>query len=255
MTNELTPSTPAGPPVQKVVKNWDRRRKIVALTVVPALLIASLIVSIPAVFFISDPLNIPIQIAVGITIVAEIIALIWAYFFAGLRPPKKFLFLGLKRWWYIPLGIAVGLLSYAVLQGIGLAAGAITGESIGNSDTSNSLMSLTGVGGALFLILVVGILGPTLEEFYFRGVVLGSLQNSSWNKPWLSIVLSGVFFGIMHLQGFDNLTSIMIFVWITIMGGIFAALVLWTKSLWTAVAAHISYNMVTSVIIILGIGA
>lgn len=255
MTNELTPSTPAGPPVQKVVKNWDRRRKIVALTVVPALLIASFIVSIPAVFFISDPLNIPIQIAVGITIVAEIIALTWAFFFAGLRPPKKFLFLGLKRWWYIPLGVAVGLLSYGVLQGVGLAAEAITGDSVGNSDTSNSLMSLTGVGGALFLILVVGILGPTLEEFYFRGVVLGSLQNSSWNKPWLSILLSGVFFGIMHLQGFDNLTSIMIFVWITIMGGIFAALVLWTKSLWTAVAAHISYNMVTSVIIILGIGA
>lgn len=255
MTNDLTPSTPAGPPAQKVVKNWDSRRKIVALTVVPALLIASFIVSIPAVFLIEDPLNIPIQIAVGITIVAEIIALIWAFFFAGLRPPKKFFFLGLKRWWYIPLGVAVGLLSYGILQGIGIAAEAITGESVGNSDTSNSLMSLTGVGGALFLILVVGILGPTLEEFYFRGVVLGSLQNSTWNKPWLSIVLSGLFFGSMHIQGFDNLTSIMIFVWITIMGGIFAALVLWTKSLWTAVAAHISYNMVTSVIIILGMGA
>lgn len=255
MTNALNPSTPVGPPTQVVVKNWDRRRKIVALTAVPALLITSFIVSIPAVFFIPDPLNIPIQIAVGITIAAEILALIWACFFAGLRPLKKFLFLGLKHWWYIPIGAAVGLLSYVVLQGIAAGAKAITGENVGSSDTSNSLMALNGIGGGLFLILVVAILGPTLEELYFRGVILGSLQNSTWNKPWLSILLSGLFFGVLHIQGFENLTSILLFAWITIMGGIFAALVLWTKSLWTSIAAHISYNIVTSVIIILGIGA
>lgn len=245
---------PPQPPV-KVIKNWDLRRKIVALTAVPALLITSLLVSIPAMFFIEDPFNIPIQIAIGITIVAEILALLWAVFFGGLRPIREFLYLGLKKWWYVPMGFVIGLLCYGVLQALATVTASLSGEEIASSDTSTQLMGLSGVGGALFLILVVAILGPTLEEFYFRGVVVGALQNSSWKKPWLSVVLSGLFFGIMHIQGFGSPTDVMIFVWITIMGGFFAWLVIKTQSLWTAVAAHIGYNSITSVVIILGIGA
>lgn len=253
MTNELTPGYAAAP-MQKPEKNWNLRRKIAALTTIPALLFASLLVSIPAAFFITDPFNIPVEIAIGITIVAEILALVGIIFLAGLRPLKQYLYLGIKKWWHIPLGLAVGLVSYVMLQIVAIGAQALSGEQIANSDTSEQLIGLSGVGGILFLIFVVGILGPTLEEFYFRGALLGALQNSSWNKPWLSIVLSGLFFGVMHLQGFESLTDILIFVWITIMGGAFAALVLWTKSLWTAVAAHIAYNMATSLIIISGIG-
>ncbi len=251
--NNLSNSSYSGPPPQHVkLKNWDRRRKIVALTSVPALFIGSFIFSIPvAFFFLANPTGVPIQLAVAITIAAELLVLFWAIKFAGLKPLKDALFLRLHKWWHLLVGAGVGLLAYAGLQGLASATQLITGETLESSDTSTSLGAAGGgLLGALFLILVVGILAPTLEEFYFRGMILGSLKGSTWNAKWLMILISAVSFGIMHIQGFDNLTDIMIFLWITVMGGVFAYLTLKLNSIWPAVAAHIAYNMVTSIAII-----
>jgi len=223
------------------------------------LLLVTLIVSIPYVVsnlgaLINGGVEIPIHLGIGITILAELLVIAGAVALAGLWPMTKLMFLKLHSWKHLLLGLGAGLASYVVLQGIAIAAGALFGEPLKSSDTSQQLTQLGGIGGALFLILVVGILAPTLEELLFRGVILGALQHSSWNKAWIAIAVSAVTFGAMHFQGFGSFTDIAVLIWITIMGGFFAWLVIKTQSLWTAVAAHIAYNMVTS-IVILGMGS
>lgn len=235
------------------VKDFNKRRKIVGFGVVPLLFLVSLIISIPVPFFLSDPLDIPIQVGVGVSLAAEIIALIWAVWWAGLLPLKEMIYLRVNKLWHLALGVAAGFASYAMLQLLAYGAGLLTGEPIESSETSKQISDLTGVAGVLFLTLFVAILAPLFEELYFRGVVLGSFMHSTLNKPWLAIVVSAISFGIMHIQGFSSATDIVVLLWITLMGAGFAALVLWTKSVWTSVAAHIAYNGITAVLLVIGI--
>lgn len=235
------------------VKDFNKRRKIVGFGVVPILFLITVIISIPVPFFLSDPTVIPIQVGIVISLVAEILALAWALWWAGLLPLKEMLYLRVNKLWHLALGVGAGLVSYAMLQLVAAAASAATGDVVESSETSKQIGELTGIGGALFLALFVAILAPFFEELYFRGVVLGSFMHSTLNKPWLAIVVSALSFGIMHIQGFSSVTDIVVLLWITVMGAGFAALVLWTKSVWTSVAAHIAYNGITAVLLVIGI--
>ena len=59
-----------------------------------------------------------------------------------------------------------------------------------------------GIVSSILGLIVIGILVPITEEMLFRGAVLRSLQD--WDKlrskPWLAILLSGVFFALFHLN-------------------------------------------------------
>lgn len=240
-------------PKSAKVKNYDKRRKIVGFGVVPILFLVSLIIAIPVPFFLSDPTDIPIQVGVGVSLAAEIIALLWALWWAGLLPLREMIYFRVNKLWHLALGVGAGLGSYVMLQLVAYGAHLITGEAVESSETSKQIGELTGAGGVIFLVLFVAILAPFFEELYFRGVVLGSFMHSSLNKPWLAIVVSAVSFGIMHIQGFSSVTDFVVLLWITIMGAGFAALVLWTKSVWTSVAAHVTYNGITAVLLVIGI--
>ena len=59
-----------------------------------------------------------------------------------------------------------------------------------------------GIVSSILGLIVIGILVPITEEMLFRGAVLRSLLD--WDKlrskPWLAILLSGVFFALFHLN-------------------------------------------------------
>lgn len=234
-----------------VVKNYDLRRRIVALTVVPALLLASLIVAIPMVF--TGLTNVTITVGLVVTIIAEILTIIWALWFAGFLKdwPKKFHFNNFK-WRYILLGVAAGQVFYWGLQAIASLLAAV-GSPVKSSNTALSLDSLHGSEAIIVLLLLVPFVGPFIEEFLFRGVIITSLRNSKWKATWLSILVSAVSFGIMHIQGFSSFTDLAIAVWITIMGGVFAYLYIKTESFWTVFAAHAVYNLTSSILMLTGL--
>ena len=242
-------------PLKTMPKDWNTRRKIVALGAVPMMFMATVVLAIPLVLFYPDPLGMPITIAIGMSVFAQLLALGWGVKFGGLRPIKDLLWLRLPKWWKLLAGAIVGFLGFWVLQFGAMGLQNLSNETIESSDTSLQLGALAGtLGGAIFVVLAAGGFAPGAEDFFFRGLIVGSLQASSWNKAWLSVLISGVVFGMMHFQGFSSLTDIFLLVWIAIMGGIFAMLMLWSKSIWTAVAAHMSYNMVTAIMLIMGNG-
>lgn len=62
------------------------------------------------------------------------------------------------------------------------------------------LMESSGlVGNPLVTILYAIVLGPILEELCFRGVTFGFLEKSGV-KPFLNILITGLLFGIMHMN-------------------------------------------------------
>lgn len=83
------------------------------------------------------------------------------------------------------------------------------------------------------MLLSIGIFGPFIEEFVFRGVLLQSYQRTG--RIVGSIVLSSVLFGMMHL----NINQ---FAYGAAMGIMFALLVEATGSVLSSFLAHAIFN-------------
>jgi membrane protease YdiL (CAAX protease family) len=83
------------------------------------------------------------------------------------------------------------------------------------------------------MLLSIGIFGPFVEEFVFRGVLLQSYQRSG--RIIGSIVLSSILFGMMHL----NINQ---FAYGAAMGIMFALLVEATGSVLSSFIAHALFN-------------
>ncbi len=90
------------------------------------------------------------------------------------------------------------------------------------------------------MILSIGIFGPFVEEFVFRGVLLQSYQRTG--RIIGSIVLSSVLFGMMHMN-FNQ------FGYGAVMGAMFALLFEATGSVLTPFIAHAFFNSIEVVML------
>ena len=85
------------------------------------------------------------------------------------------------------------------------------------------------------MILSIGIMGPFIEEFVFRGVLLQTYQRTG--RIVGSIVLSSIMFGMMHMN-FNQ------FGYGAVMGVMFALLVEATGSVLSSFIAHACFNTI-----------
>ncbi|HEM3683675.1 TPA: CPBP family intramembrane metalloprotease [Streptococcus suis] len=72
-------------------------------------------------------------------------------------------------------------------------------EGIGNVtavDKVNQIVPLP------IFLLIVGIIGPIVEELFYRKFLQDSLKNIL--NPWLAIVLQGLIFGLGHARSLDS---------------------------------------------------
>ncbi len=74
----------------------------------------------------------------------------------------------------------------------------------------------------VFLVYIV-IIGPIIEEFMFREVLHGCLQQNI-NNPLMRTLVNGTLFGAAHLSPFQGWTNLPIFLITGLMGCVFAAL-------------------------------
>ncbi|HVP84363.1 MAG TPA: CPBP family intramembrane glutamic endopeptidase [Rhizomicrobium sp.] len=164
--------------------------------------------------------------------------------------------MGLMFW----LARRKGLSFFAGVPGrvIGWAFGggilyAIAFEVVQNFLIQQKLVSYTPSPGELLLVphdirqlvfglLVASVIGPFVEEFYFRGFLL------SWCRGKMALVwatlINAALFGIIHFYFLQHPGLEGIFV--TTVIGLFGALNVWwtvrTGSLWPAFASHAAYN-------------
>lgn len=87
----------------------------------------------------------------------------------------------------------------------------------------------------VYLFVIVGIVIPVFEEFFFRGVLLSRLRNGY--GVFLTVVLSSVLFSVSH---FNIVQSI----YVLPVGLLAGYLVCETGSVFSAIWLHIAYNVV-----------
>ena len=83
--------------------------------------------------------------------------------------------------------------------------------------TSSALLNLTGLSGAtlqndasvaeviqmfppIVIVVVLGIVGPIVEEMFFRQLLIGLIERFA--PTWVAVVVSSVLFGALHMHSF-----------------------------------------------------
>jgi membrane protease YdiL (CAAX protease family) len=96
-----------------------------------------------------------------------------------------------------------------------------------------------GAAGAVLLILIVGVLAPVFEELFYRGLVQRALLKRGL-PPVLAIGITALFFGATHFQ-------LLQLPGLVLAGALFGTLAYRFDRLGPAIAAHVTFNMVTVV--------
>jgi membrane protease YdiL (CAAX protease family) len=96
-----------------------------------------------------------------------------------------------------------------------------------------------GVAGAVLLILIVGVLAPVFEELFYRGLVQRAFLKHGFS-PVVSVGATAVVFGVSHFQ-LIQLPGLVF------AGVVFGVLAYRSGRLGPAITAHVAFNMVTVV--------
>lgn len=149
------------------------------------------------------------------------------------------------RWPDLPGGVVVGILSQFVLVPlVSWPFVVLAGKKL--SDLDKTATALTDKAndllGVVLLVLIVAIAAPIIEELFYRGLVLGALEERI--GTWPAVVVSGLLFGASHFNMLQ-LPALAAF------GMVLAALAVKTRRLGPSIAAHVAFNTVTVVALLL----
>ena len=127
---------------------------------------------------------------------------------------------------YVAAVVCVGIAFNVIITKSGLIS-----YSAGFQKASNTLSD----GTLLLKILCHAIAAPIIEELMMRGIVLGQL--CLWYGPIVSVLLSSIFFGILH-------GNIVQFLYAVIVGIALGAMYVKTKRLSLCMLAHGLLNLI-----------
>lgn len=101
-------------------------------------------------------------------------------------------------------------------------------------------MTILGLNPASYMLaaLALSISSGVVEEILFRGVVFRIMEE--WLGTYWSLVISGIIFGLIHMDNKDSTTTGIAVV--VLAGMLLAAAYMYTRSLWLVIAFHFSWN-------------
>lgn len=91
------------------------------------------------------------------------------------------------------------------------------------------------IGNLIMNILIIGLFAGFAEELLFRGALQRLLQSTRMS-PGMAVWLAAIVFSAVHFQFFGFLPRVLL-------GAFFGYLLLWSGSVWLAVAAHAFNNV------------
>lgn len=185
----------------------------------------------------------------------------------------------------ILIGLGMAVLGFIIVQGIAAFFGAI-GVDMSNASNTEAFTSQSGIWKYVLFIGMVSLIGPFMEELFFRGFLMQALikhfrrgnissprggfsawvqENSAltfylyiefrrWcykHKYAISAILSSVFFGFMHFQG-TSMGEWVVVIATGTLGLAFAIITIKTKRLGPAILGHIFYNGTVAIIALSG---
>ncbi len=147
------------------------------------------------------------------------------------------------KWSDLGLGIVVALaVQLLVLPGIAL----LLRPRLGEPEVSGPVRDLLDKshGPAFFgLVVSVAVGAPLVEELFFRGLLLRSLQRRMPDS--VAVALSAVAFGLAHGSALPIDAVVLVIVSLTVFGAILATLAIRTGRLGAGIVAHAVFNLFT----------
>ena len=112
---------------------------------------------------------------------------------------------------------------------------AALGLSPSDEDLTKEL-GVDGTSGLIGIAILVTVVAPVAEEFFFRGFFFGALRN--WKGLWPAAILTGLVFGGIHAGGSDPAYLVPL----AVFGLLLCLLYARTGSLWPPIALHCANN-------------
>ncbi|CAN5400436.1 hypothetical protein BH10ACT3_BH10ACT3_16810 [soil metagenome] len=172
-------------------------------------------------------------------------AYLGAVYLAGMKGRGVVRDFGLRmKWSDVPIGLAIGVFCQTVLLWlIYLPIFLIPG--LDEKDLSRPAKELAdragGTASWLLFALLVGILAPIVEELFYRGLLLRSLEKRGMAQ-WVSVVVTALVFAAIHMQPLQ-------FPGLLAFGLVTGALAARSGRLGPSIWAHIGFNMTTVVLL------
>lgn len=151
---------------------------------------------------------------------------------------------GLKgKWSDIGLGLIVAFgVQLLLLPAIAYLLRPLLGEPEVSGPVQDLLDKSQGLAFA-GLILSVAVGAPIVEELFFRGLLLRSLQRRVPN--WAAVVVSAVAFGIAHGSALPVDAVLLVMISLTVFGAVLAVLAIRTGRLGPSIVTHAVFNLFT----------
>jgi membrane protease YdiL (CAAX protease family) len=148
-------------------------------------------------------------------------------------------------------GVVAGILCQVVLVPVvAIVLSPLLGWPDVGGPTKDLVNQANGVGliglGLFVSFVVVG--APLVEELFFRGLVLRSIEHRL--GPLWAIALSGILFGLAHLQDLPTDALVLAMVSLAAVGVVFAILAVKTGRLGAGIIAHLTFNLYTVVLLL-----
>ncbi len=148
-------------------------------------------------------------------------------------------------------GVVSGILcQVALVPLIAIALSPLLGWPEVGGPTKKLVSDASGVGlvglGIFVTFVVIG--APIVEELFFRGLVLRSIEHRL-GAVW-AVALSGSVFGLAHLQDLPADALVLAMVSLGAVGVVFAILTVRTGRLGAAVVSHLTFNLYTVVLLL-----
>ena len=200
------------------------------LTLVPVWIVVSVLLFVPVALIGDSAVPGPVP-ALGLGAAAFLVA---SLIVTALRV-RSTAAVGLRRtsWRWIGLGVVGGIVGLVTSVGVAAAYIAITGDTSDLRPDLSAGASGSGVQVALFLALGA-VLVPFAEEMFFRGLLFGALRRHGF---LVAVLVSSVLFGLAHGLSVALVGA-------ALFGALTAVLYERSRSIWPAVAAHVTNNAI-----------
>jgi membrane protease YdiL (CAAX protease family) len=146
----------------------------------------------------------------------------------------------------IPIGLGAGVGAQIVLGLVSTWIYDLLGVDTDKlGETAEELADrAVGPGNVVLLVLVVVVGAPIVEELFYRGLWMRSLERR-FGSPIIALVVSSLIFGIAHFQPFDLIA-------LAPAGLVFGWLALRYGRLGPAIWAHVGFNALAVVALLAG---
>jgi len=230
------PELPDGVPAETRAARWAPWTSIIALlAAIPAVLLGAIVIGVVAAAFGADFTDPPPSVTILGTVWQDLCLIGVALLFARLSDRPRPWHFGLRptRFWPAVGWMVVAFVAFYVFTLVWIL---VLGVDTPEEELPDELGADDSTAALVAVAILVTVIAPVTEEFFFRGFFFGALRN--WKGVWPAAILTGVVFGGIHGGSSDPVFLLPL----AFFGFALCLLYVRTGSLYPCIALHCANN-------------